>query len=166
MADNIDKVERSLGGARKTAPCVKQATTSPDRSRRRRPRCWFLLSFCTFIIYHLRVCLFVRVFLEMDPVSRDLCCVRCECTNPGLEQRGSIDGETTAGFKSPREKQTNRWSQQAMNLKSKLIRSFSVTNIRWKRLGLPGAGRWGVAAATPAVSCRPAHPPLQAAPLA
>ena len=30
-----------------------------------------------------------------------------------------------------------------MNLKSKPIQSFSITNIRWKRRGLPRAGRWG-----------------------
>lgn len=128
------------------------------------------VGFCSiFVLLSFIICVFacLFVFSWRWTVSRDLCCVRCECTNPWIRTRGHEQGRRRRAL-SLQKRETNKPLVTAGSEpeESKLIWSFSVTNVRWRRPGLTGAGRWGEAAAAQVVSCGPGPPSLRAAPLA
>ena len=85
--------------------CVKQVTVSPYHSHKHGHAVGFCSVFVLLPFMRLCVCLLVLVFLEIDPVSRGLCCIRCEYTNPGQKKRVHTQGDD-GGLQLPR-RETN-----------------------------------------------------------
>ena len=72
---------------------VKRVAVSPDHSHKHGHAVGFCSVFVLLSFMCLCVCLLVLVFLEIGQVSRDLCCIRCEYTNPGQTKRVHRQGD-------------------------------------------------------------------------